>query len=177
MRGFKMGSFPWGGWVIENGTLKTLPEGDHIDIITTEQYKNFELELEWKVSAGGNSGIFHHGTETNYAIWQSAPEMQVLDDGVHHDGKNTKTSAGCPVWPHTTTPPTPPAEGVVTCLFLFKFECDHNATTTILEYITLVPELYNSLVESAVAYTPPASLFSPSLRDPKQHRSGHTCRL
>ena len=94
MRGFKMGSFPWGGWAIENGTLKTLPEGDHIDIITTEQYKNFELELEWKVSAGGNSGIFHHGTETNYAIWQSAPEMQVLDDGVHHDGKNTKTSAG-----------------------------------------------------------------------------------
>ncbi|HIA30076.1 MAG TPA: DUF1080 domain-containing protein, partial [Candidatus Marinimicrobia bacterium] len=60
IRGFKMGSFPWGSWAIENETLKTLPEGDHIDIITTEQYKNFELELEWKVSAGGNSGIFHH---------------------------------------------------------------------------------------------------------------------
>ena len=94
MRGFKMGSFPWSGWAIENGTLKTLPEGDHIDIITTEQYKNFELELEWKVSAGGNSGVFHHGTETNYAIWQSAPEMQVLDDKKHSDGKNTLTSAG-----------------------------------------------------------------------------------
>ena len=94
MRGYKMNDMPWGGWAIENGSLKTISGGDHIDIITEEQFQNFELELEWRTSLGGNSGIFHNATEENDWIWQSAPEMQVLDDNVHHDGKNTKTSAG-----------------------------------------------------------------------------------
>ena len=94
MRGYKMDDMPWSGWVIVDGELKTIPGGDHIDIITEERFQNFELELEWKISPGGNSGIFHNVTEENDWIWQSAPEMQVLDDGVHHDGKSTKTSAG-----------------------------------------------------------------------------------
>ena len=57
-------------------------------------YKNFELELEWKVPIGGNSGIFYYATEEGDYIWQSAPEMQVLDNDLHTDGKNTLTSAG-----------------------------------------------------------------------------------
>ena len=43
---------------------------------------------------GGNSGIFYFATEEGDYIWQSAPEMQVLDNEVHTDGKNTLTSAG-----------------------------------------------------------------------------------
>jgi len=52
------------------------------------------LELEWKVPEGGNSGIFYFATEEGDYIWQTAPEMQVLDDKKHSDGKNTLTSAG-----------------------------------------------------------------------------------
>ena len=93
-RGFQRQDFPVDGWEIENGSLKTIVGGDQCDIITKEKFKDFELEVEWRVSPGGNSGIFYRATEDYPAIWQSAPEMQVLDDSLHHDGQNTKTSAG-----------------------------------------------------------------------------------
>lgn len=93
-RGFQRQDFPTGGWHIENSSLKTVVGGDQCDIITKDKFKDFELEVEWRVSPGGNSGIFYRVTEDYPAIWQSAPEMQVLDDSLHHDGQNTKTSAG-----------------------------------------------------------------------------------
>ena len=92
LRGYKQSGFP-DSWEVVDGTLKTVP-GDGGDLISEEVYKNFELELEWKVPEGGNSGIFYFATEEGDYIWQSAPEMQVLDDEKHTDGENTLTSAG-----------------------------------------------------------------------------------
>ena len=92
LRGYKQSGFP-DSWEIADGTLKTIP-GHGVDLISDEVYKNFELELEWKVPEGGNSGIFYFATEEGDYIWQSAPEMQVLDDEKHTDGENTLTSAG-----------------------------------------------------------------------------------
>jgi len=92
LRAYKQSGFP-DSWEIVDGTLKTIP-GHGVDLISDEIYKNFELELEWKVPEGGNSGIFYFATEEGDNIWQSAPEMQVLDDEKHTDGKNTLTSAG-----------------------------------------------------------------------------------
>ena len=92
LRAYKQSGFP-DSWEIVDGTLKTIP-GHGVDLISHEIYKNFELELEWKVPEGGNSGIFYFATEEGDNIWQSAPEMQVLDDEKHTDGKNTLTSAG-----------------------------------------------------------------------------------
>lgn len=92
LRGYKQSGFP-DSWEVVDGTLKTVP-GDGGDLISEEVYKNFELELEWKVPKGGNSGIFYFATEEGNYIWQSAPEMQVVDDEKHTDGKNTLTSAG-----------------------------------------------------------------------------------
>ena len=94
MRGYKMESFPWEAWAIEDGSLKTIPGGKGVDIISTETYKDFELELEWKVQSGGNSGIFYFATEEPHSIWQSAPEMQVLDNTAHPDRLRKVTSAG-----------------------------------------------------------------------------------
>jgi Domain of Unknown Function (DUF1080) len=90
------GKYPKGdkltGWGIEEGAIAYKGKGAG-DIITKEQYDNFELELEWKISPAGNSGIFiRAGTEG--AIYMTAPECQVLDDDKHGDGKNPKTSAG-----------------------------------------------------------------------------------
>jgi hypothetical protein len=93
-RGYQRQDFPSDGWKIENGSLKTIVGGDQCDIITKEKYSDFELDLEWRVAPGGNSGIFYRATEDYPAMWQSAPEMQVLDDSLHPDGKNSKTSAG-----------------------------------------------------------------------------------
>lgn len=92
LRGYKQVGFP-NSWEIVDGTLKTIP-GYGVDLISVDIYNNFELELEWKVPEGGNSGIFYFATEEGDYIWQSAPEMQVLDDKKHSDGKNTLTSAG-----------------------------------------------------------------------------------
>jgi hypothetical protein len=80
------------GWAVEDGTIaRTGPGGD---IMTVEQFGSFELALEWKISPGGNSGIFYRGTEQGVHIWESAPEMQVLDNTKHPDGKTAVTSAG-----------------------------------------------------------------------------------
>ena len=93
-RGYKQDNFPKDGWAVENGTLKTIVGGNRVDIITKDIYENFELVLEWRVSPAGNSGIFYFATEESDYIWQTAPEMQVLDDSEHPDGKRAVTSAG-----------------------------------------------------------------------------------
>ena len=93
LRGYRQTDFPSKDWDVVDGTLKTIP-GHGVDLISENIYKDFELELEWKVSTGGNSGIFYYATEEGDYIWQSAPEMQVLDNDTHTDGKNTLSSAG-----------------------------------------------------------------------------------
>jgi hypothetical protein len=83
------------GWVVEKGTLRAAPEAQtKCDLATKESFKDFELELEWKVSPGGNSGVMYDVAETDKPSYHTGPEMQVLDDGGHQDGRNPKTSAG-----------------------------------------------------------------------------------
>lgn len=90
-RGYGRADMP-AGWTVENGMLvRSAPAAD---IITTEQFGNFELALEWNVAPGGNSGIFYRAVEGPDAIYMSAPEMQVLDDARHADGRSPLTSAG-----------------------------------------------------------------------------------
>lgn len=91
-RGYRKPAMP-DGWQVVDGSLVLVAAGAG-DIITREQYRDFELRLEWKVAPGGNSGIFYRATEEGNYIWQSAIEMQVLDDERHADGKSELTSAG-----------------------------------------------------------------------------------
>jgi hypothetical protein len=81
------------GWTVVNGLLTRSGENAG-DIITDEQYRNFDLVLDWRIAEGGNSGIFYRATQEGDYIWQSAPEMQILDDARHADGKLAVTSAG-----------------------------------------------------------------------------------
>jgi len=64
------------------------------DIVTRDQFGDFELSLEWQISTGGNAGVFYRGTEEYEHIYWSAPEYQLLDDANHADGKSRLTSAG-----------------------------------------------------------------------------------
>ena len=80
------------GWQVVDGALTRVAPA--ADIITTEKFRDFELSLEWKVQAGGNSGIFYRAVEGLDYIFQGAPEYQVLDDERHADGKSELTSAG-----------------------------------------------------------------------------------
>jgi len=82
------------GWSIEDGTLAFTPGVEDGDIVTRLTYTDFDLRLEWKISEGGNSGIFFGVVEGPERTYESGPEMQVLDNAGHPDGKDPLTSAG-----------------------------------------------------------------------------------
>ena len=90
-RGYKQATFP-AGWNIVDGTLTK--NGSVGDLLTKEQFGNFELAFDWKLAPGGNAGVFYRGTEEYDHIYWSAPEYQLLDDARHPDGKSRLTSAG-----------------------------------------------------------------------------------
>jgi len=92
-RGYKKDYFP-NGWQIVDGTIQCLGSGrgeagnkEGGDIIFDKESQNFTVSLEWKISEGGNSGIFYLGQEELDYIWKTAPEMQVLDNVNHPDAK------------------------------------------------------------------------------------------
>jgi hypothetical protein len=92
-RGFKSETVP-AGWQVIDGALTRVAQAG--DIVTAEEFQDFELALEWKVAPGGNSGIFYRVGEAPELewVWQTGPEMQVLDDARHKDGARPETSAG-----------------------------------------------------------------------------------
>ena len=74
------------GWKIEDGAM--VRSGQRAgDLITKEQYDNFELLLEYKISEGGNSGVMFHVTEDNPQPWHSGPEIQIQDNIAGRDGQ------------------------------------------------------------------------------------------
>lgn len=88
-------------WKVSDGTLyldaKNKKEGQGGDITTNEEFGNFHLKLEWKISKNGNSGIIFFVNEdlAKYpASYNTGPEMQVLDNDGHADGKIFKHRAG-----------------------------------------------------------------------------------
>jgi hypothetical protein len=90
-RGYKNDSVPQ-GWRIENDTLTK--DGSVADLVSKDQFGDFELELEWKIGEGGNSGVLYRGTEEYDHIYWSAPEYQLLDDTKAADNKTRLTCAG-----------------------------------------------------------------------------------
>lgn len=91
-RGYNKDSIP-ANWVVEDGCIKIIGTGTGEaqsdkggDLLFDQKFKNFELELEWKVDKGSNSGIFYLAQEVpNQPIYISAPEYQILDNENHID--------------------------------------------------------------------------------------------
>lgn len=80
------------GWQAVDGALCRVAEAG--DIVTEEEFADFELAFEWRVAAGSNSGVMFRVTEDHEAPWETGPEFQVLDDGAHPNGLDPTTSAG-----------------------------------------------------------------------------------
>ena len=77
-------------WTIEDGAMVFTPSGNGgKNIITKGTFTDFEMSLEWKISEGGNSGIFWSVYEDpKYKeAYQTGPEIQVLDNERHPDAK------------------------------------------------------------------------------------------
>ncbi len=99
-RGFKMATVP-DGWRVIDGAITRV--GDGTDLVSRQQYRNFEFEFEFKVPPGGNSGIMFRVSEDLEQTYHSGPEFQILDNARHADGKNPLTSAGANYAIHAPT--------------------------------------------------------------------------
>jgi hypothetical protein len=161
-RGYNKTEFP-AAWIIEDGTLKCKDSGrgeagavDGGDIIyAKQQFSNFDLKLEWKISNGGNSGIFYLGREVEgKEIWRSAPEMQILDNDRHADallGKEGNRKAGSlydliPAKPQNTKPA---GEWNSVEIISYQGTIVHKQNgETVLEYHLWTPE-WNQLVANS----------------------------
>ena len=92
-RGYKAETLP-GGWKYDAATgVLTCADGGG-DIVTRDQFTDFEFEIEWRVTSGANSGILFRAGEGTEHIYENSTEYQVLDNTKHPDGKNPLTSAG-----------------------------------------------------------------------------------
>ena len=88
-------------WKVEDGALVTQTGVPNVDLLTKEEYKDFELEFDWKVSIAGNSGVFFHMQELlshqsddgNSPNWLDNFEMQIQDD-INFNDKAPIRSAG-----------------------------------------------------------------------------------
>ncbi len=103
-RGLGRDRVPARHWIIEDGSIKKVPSKDVPlqadgqpleggDLMTIASFENFELVFEWKISAGGNSGVKYNVSEVMSVA--SPPdnaalgfEYQILDDDLHPDAKN-----------------------------------------------------------------------------------------
>lgn len=94
-RGYNKDTFPDKGWTLEDGTIRVIGKTKGSgDIITKDEYSDFDLRWEWKVAKGANSGVMYRVEEVkNQPTYKTGPEYQILEDGAHGDGKNPKTSA------------------------------------------------------------------------------------
>ena len=99
-RGYKMDRMP-SGWKVIDGALVRVSggaggkgAGGGDDVITVEQFDNFELKLDWKiVDRAGNSGVLLRVSEDADTSWHTGPEMQVLDNAAY-PGRDVRELAG-----------------------------------------------------------------------------------
>jgi hypothetical protein len=82
-------------WTVQDGAI-ALTKGGAGDLMTVDEFGDFELSLDWKISPKGNSGVIYFVNEFDDAkeTYNSGPEMQVLDNEGHADGKTPSHRAG-----------------------------------------------------------------------------------
>lgn len=93
-RSYNGDAFPEQGWAVEEGTLRCIGTGNGEsgsrggDIVYDGLFRDFHLKVDWKISEGGNSGIFYLGREIEgRPIHHTAPEFQILDNDRHSDAR------------------------------------------------------------------------------------------
>jgi hypothetical protein len=68
------------GWQVKDGTLACVDPHNAGDIVTADKFGAFELQLDFKMGEGANSGIMYHVTEEGGAAWATGPEIQLEDN-------------------------------------------------------------------------------------------------
>ena len=160
-RGYNRADVP-GKWSIEDGTIKfngsgggEAQEKDGGDLIFDHKFKNFDLEIEWKASKGGNSGIFYLAQEIEgQPIYISAPEYQLLDNENHPDAEqgvdgNRKAGSLYDMIPAKPQNAKPAGEWNKTKITVYKGSVFHNQNgQTVVEYHLWTPQ-WTELLEKS----------------------------
>jgi hypothetical protein len=84
---------PASGWTVEDGALHHPAGAGGGDLVSDERFADFELEFEWKVASGGNSGVKYRFRDERELGSVLGPEYQLLDDAAHPDAARPETSA------------------------------------------------------------------------------------
>lgn len=85
-RGYQRDTPP-ASWQPQDSVLAFVSAEDGGDLMTREQFGDFELRYDWRISEGGNSGVIYRVTEESEQPWHTGPEMQILDDERHPDAR------------------------------------------------------------------------------------------
>ena len=123
---------PADSWSVVNGVLyckgsSTDKSDRRADMITTGQFENFDLSLDWKISPQGNSGIIYMATEEFPAAYLSGPEYQIIDDKNFPSQLEDwqKTGANYAMNPAPTAAPNPVGEWNTTRIVVNKGHVEH----------------------------------------------------
>jgi hypothetical protein len=95
------------GWQVKEGTLACVDPHNAGDIVTPDQYEWFELQIDYKISKGGNSGIMYHVSDQGGAVWATGPEFQL------EDNKEAADPVRCGWLYALYQPPVDPATGKI----------------------------------------------------------------
>jgi len=100
-RGYGRPDFPPKGWVVEDGCLHLIAGGGGGNLITVDQFTDFELQWEWRIGPKGNNGVKYLVTETR----PNSPghEYQMVDDATE-SGPKHQTASFYDVLPPQRTP-------------------------------------------------------------------------
>ncbi len=83
-RAYQGAQMPAVGWTVSEAAIVHAAGGGGGDLVSVEEYGDFDFRFSFRVAKGGNSGVMWHVTETNEATYMSGPEFQVYD---HADAK------------------------------------------------------------------------------------------
>jgi len=95
------------GWQVKDGTLACVDPKNAGDLVTADKFDWFELQLEYKIAEGGNSGIMFHVTDEGGAVWATGPEIQLEDNAKAADPQRCGWLYGL------YQPPTDPKTGKI----------------------------------------------------------------
>jgi hypothetical protein len=118
-------------WKVSDGTIYCMGNKNeastHADLITNDQFENFELSLEWKIAPQGNSGILYMVTEEYQTSYLSGPEYQIIDDKGYPQKLEDwqHTAANYAMDPAPTAEPKPVGEWNETRIIVNKGHVQH----------------------------------------------------
>ncbi len=111
------------GWQVQNGALVCVDPHNAGDIVTVDKFDWFELSIDYNISRAGNSGIMFHVTEDGATVWQTGPEIQILDN---KEGKDPNKAGWLYQLYTTETDATkPPGEWNRLRVLISPEKCEH----------------------------------------------------